>query len=102
MKKYLILLFIIPIINHSSFCQAEFENPRAAIVISKTSFNHHWGVVQMSAHGWGGVMNLAGIPYDCFFVEDFSEETDLNKYNCLVFTQCTYLIMNLMKIFCWF
>ena len=91
MKKYLILLFIIPIINHSSFCQAEFENPRAAIVISKTSFNHHWGVVQMSAHGWGGVMNLAGIPYDCFFIEDFSEETDLNKYNCLVFTQCTYL-----------
>jgi len=91
MRKFIILFFIIPIIDHSSFCQVEFENPKAAIVISKTSFTHHWGVTQMSAHGWGGVMNLAGIPYDCFFVEDFSEDMNLDKYDCLVFTQCTYL-----------
>ena len=91
MKKYIILFFIIPILNQSLYSQIKFENPRAALVISKTSFTHHWGVTQMSAHGWGGVMNLAGIPYDCFFVEDFSEDMDLAKYDCLIFSQCTYL-----------
>ena len=91
MKKYIILFFIIPILNQFLYSQIKFENPRAALVISKTSFTHHWGVTQMSAHGWGGVMNLAGIPYDCFFVEDFSEDMDLAKYDCLIFTQCTYL-----------
>lgn len=91
MRKFIIFLFIIPIINQISYSQVNFENPRAAIVISKTSFTHHWGVTQMSAHGWGGVMNLAGVPYDCFFVEDLSEDKDLSKYNCLIFSQCTYL-----------
>jgi hypothetical protein len=91
MKKYMILFFIIPILCPSLLSQVAFENTRAAIVISKTSFVYHWGVTQMSAHGWGGVMNLAGIPYDCFFVEDFSEDMDLDKYDCLIFSQCTYL-----------
>lgn len=91
MKKLITLLFIISILSQIIFSQISFENPRAAIIISKASFDQHWGVTQMSAHGWGGVMNLAGIPYDCFFVEDFSNETDLSKYNCIIFTQCTYL-----------
>lgn len=91
MKFFFVILAVVPLLIQSVYSQISFENPRAAIVISKTSFTHHWGVTQMSAHGWGGVMNLVGIPYDCFFVEDFSDETDLNKYNCLVFTQCTYL-----------
>jgi hypothetical protein len=45
----------------------------------------------MSAHGWGGVVNLAGIPYDCFFVEDLSASQQLNNYNCLIISQCAFL-----------
>lgn len=91
MKFFSIFLITILILSQSSFCQINFENPRAAIVISKTSFTHHWGVTQMSAHGWGGVMNLSGIPYDCFFVEDLSVEMDLSSYDCMIFSQCTYV-----------
>ena len=91
MKKFILILIIGPILNQISLSQINYKNPQAAIIISKTSFTQHWGVTQMSAHGWGGVMNLAGVPYDCFFVEDFNPETDLSSYGCLVFTQCTYL-----------
>lgn len=91
MKNLLkVILFILISIQFSS-AQVAFENPRIGIVISKTSFTHHWGVVQMSAHGWGGVVNLAGIPYDCFFVEDLTAEMNMDNYQCLIFTQCSYL-----------
>jgi hypothetical protein len=82
---------IVIIIIESAFSQINFEKPRIGIVISKTSFTHHWGVTQMSAHGWGGVVNLAGIPYDCLFIEDLSISQNLEKYNCLIFSQCAYL-----------
>lgn len=91
MKKILYVIISFLFISISTFSQNTFDSPRLAIIISKTSFTHHWGVTQMSAHGWGGIANLAGIPYDCFFTEDLSDETDLKKYNTLIFTQCTYL-----------
>ncbi|HEX9251289.1 MAG TPA: hypothetical protein VF870_03555 [Ignavibacteriaceae bacterium] len=91
MNKFISLLFFSLIIGNSAFCQFNFENPRVAIIISKSSFTHHWGVTQMSAHGWGGVANLAGVPYDCISAEDLSEDMNLKKYDCLIFTQCTYL-----------
>jgi hypothetical protein len=91
MNKFIIILIFFLIFGESTFCQFNFENPRIAIVISKTSFTHHWGVTQMSAHGWGGVVNLAGVPYDCYFAEDLTEDINLKKYDCLIFSQCTYL-----------
>jgi len=91
MNKFVIILIFSLIFGKSAFCQFNFENPRIAIVISKTSFTHHWGVTQMSAHGWGGVVNLAGVPYDCYFAEDLTEDINLKKYDCLIFSQCTYL-----------
>ncbi len=91
MNKLLQLTVVVIIIIESSFSQINFEKPRIGIVISKNSFTHHWGVTQMSAHGWGGVVNLAGIPYDCFFIEDLSISQNLEKYDCLIFSQCAYL-----------
>lgn len=75
-----------------------FENPRMGIVISKTSFQHHWGVTQMAAHGWAGVANLAGMPYDCLFLEDIPRN-DLSSYHALVIAQCGYVADSLyMKL----
>jgi hypothetical protein len=91
MKKFLLLIVFSLTVFQPGFTQIEFENPRIGIVISKTSFIHHWGITQMSAHGWGGVVNLAGIPYDCLFIEDISPERDLKKYDCLIISQCSYL-----------
>jgi len=91
MNKLQYLFFIVIILYQVTFSQISFEKPRIGIVISKTSFIQHWGVTQMSAHGWGGVVNLAGIPYDCFFVEDLSASQQLNNYNCLIISQCAFL-----------
>lgn len=88
--KNIVCLFLF-LLSQLSFAKSSHDNPRAGIVISKASFTHHWGVTQMSAHGWGGVVNLAGIPYSCFFAEDLISETDLSNYDCLIFSQCTYL-----------
>ena len=57
----------------------------------KPAFKHQWGITQMTAHGWGGVVNLAGIPYDCLFIEDINPKNDLAKYDCLIFGQCKYV-----------
>lgn len=88
MKKISFLLVVMGLV---SVCLAQNENPRVAIIISKTSFKQHWGVTQMSAHGWGGVVNLAGIPYDCLFIEDVVAAKSLQKYDCLIFGQCDYI-----------
>lgn len=66
-----------------------FENPRLAIVISRASFDQKWGVTQMAAHGWGAAANLAGIPYDCFFLEDLAA-ADLSRHHTLILAQCSY------------
>ncbi len=65
-------------------------NPRIGIVISKASYRQKWGVVQMSAQGWAGVANLAGIPYDCLFLDEMPDDGGLARYGVLVFTQCGY------------
>jgi hypothetical protein len=62
-----------------------------AILISKTSFTHHWGVTQMAGHGWGGVVNLAGVPYACLFIEDLDGVENIGEFDCLIFGQCNYL-----------
>lgn len=70
---------------------ASFDNPRLGIVISRTSVAQHWGVAQMSAHGWAAVANLAGIPYDCLFLEDLADNKALERYDLLIFGQCNYV-----------
>jgi len=47
-----------------------FEKPLAAIVISQASFQRDWQTTQMSGHGWTGIANLAGTPYDTLFLID--------------------------------
>jgi len=68
-----------------------FDTPRLGIVISRTSADERWGVTQMSAHGWAAVANLAGIPYDCLFVEDLGSGESLARYDLLIFGQCAYV-----------
>ncbi len=68
-----------------------YDTPRVGIVISKTSYQHRWGVTQMCAHGWAGVVNLAGIPYDCLFISDIIQKRDLSRYDALILGQCTYV-----------
>jgi len=67
-----------------------FENPRFGIVISKTSYEQKWGVTQMSAHGWAAAVNLAGIPYECLFLEHLAH-TDLSAFGTLILGQCSYV-----------
>ena len=68
--------------TNSVLAETGLGGPLLAIVISKTSFTHHWGVTQMAAHGWGGIVNLAGIPYRCFFIEDLAGQKNLENYRC--------------------
>jgi hypothetical protein len=80
---------IILLIGLMVFKASAAVSPRLAIVISKTGFSQKWGVTQMAAHGWGAAANLAGIPYNCLFLEDLSE-TDLTRYGLLILAQCGY------------
>ena len=82
--KRIILLIGLLVVEASAV-----ENPRLAIVIGKTGFSQKWGVTQMAAHGWGAAANLAGVPYDCLFLEDLSG-ADLTRYRLLVLAQCGY------------
>ena len=89
--KYWVLVLIILIGVPSVFSDMDDAGPRVGIVISKTSFEHHWGVTQMAAHGWGGVVNLAGIPYECLFIEDLKKIEKPERFDCLIFGQCSYI-----------
>jgi hypothetical protein len=100
MKRQLLFVVIwLFIFNKSLFPEFSFENPRVGIVICKTSFQHHWGVTQMAAHGWAAAVNLAGIPYDCLFLEDISGNKNLADYDLLIFGQCGYVEDDLYKKF---
>jgi len=50
-----------------------------------------WMITQMSAHGWAGVANLSGIPYDCLFISDVVSDQNLSRYDLLIFAQCSYV-----------
>ena len=69
-------------------CPASFEQPRMAIIISDAGFQRDWARVQMSSHGWTGIANLAGIPYDTLFLRDIAASQALGRYRVLVFAQC--------------
>ncbi|HEX9652466.1 MAG TPA: hypothetical protein VGA99_02045, partial [bacterium] len=86
-----LILVILPLLFTSYSLAESFDTPRLGIVISKTSFEHSWGVTQMSAHGWAGIANLAGIPYDCLFMDDIAASKNLETYDLLIFAQCSYL-----------
>jgi hypothetical protein len=64
------------------------ENPRLAVIMSRASFDRAWDVTQMSGHGWVGIANLAGIPYDTLFLEDLAVNEHLSSYRVLVFAEC--------------
>jgi len=85
------ILIVVFLTLSQTFSNVSIDKPRIGIVISKASYTHHWGITQMAAHGWGGVVNLAGIPYDCLFIEDINPENNLKKYDCLIFGQCKYV-----------
>jgi hypothetical protein len=65
-------------------------SPRIGIVISKPAYEHRWSITQMSSHGWAGIAHLAGIPYDCLYLDELTE-SGIAEYNALVITQCTYV-----------
>lgn len=90
-SKLFFRLLIVLAFASSAGAGASAENPRIGIIISKTSFQQRWGVTQMSAHGWSAVTNLAGIPYDCFFLADLPTVKNLNEYDALVIGQCTFV-----------
>jgi uncharacterized membrane protein len=89
--KRLSYLFFVLFLTSAVWAKTGSENPRIGIVISKTSFQQRWGVTQMSAHGWAAVANLAGIPYDCFFLSDLPAAKNLDQYDALTIGQCTYV-----------
>jgi len=92
MKKFGFILILALIFVGTGAGQAiSFEKPRVGIVISKTNFDHRWGVTQMAAHGWAGVVNLAGFPYKTLFIEDIVAADDLAEYSLLIFAQCTFI-----------
>jgi hypothetical protein len=78
-------LLIVPL----SLLGETVENPRLAVIMSRASFDQKWDVTQMSAHGWVGIANLAGIPYDTLFLEDLVAGEHLSRYRVLVFAECT-------------
>ncbi|GAB4362969.1 MAG: hypothetical protein Kow0042_00450 [Calditrichia bacterium] len=97
-KKIIIRVWILIAILLTNIVSAEeaFRNPRVGMVISKSSFQQRWGVTQMAAHGWAAVANLAGIPYDCFFLEEIPG-ADLSRYQTLILAQCGYVADSLYE-----
>ncbi|MBN2367239.1 MAG: hypothetical protein JXL67_13805, partial [Calditrichaeota bacterium] len=89
-SKIIVLIILSGLNFYGLIAETSFKNPRVGIVISKTSFQHRWGVTQMSAHGWAAVLNLAGIPYDCLFLSDLADN-DLTSYDALILGQCGYV-----------
>jgi hypothetical protein len=77
------------------YAQVKYDSPRIGIVIDETSYKQRWGITQMTAHGWAGVANLAGIPYDCFFLSELPANQQLSRYTALVLAQCSYVDENL-------
>jgi hypothetical protein len=59
-----------------------------AIFMGRASYAHSRDSAQMSARGWAGMANMAGIPYDTLFLEDIAVQ-DLARYRLLVFAQIT-------------
>ena len=88
MKHRLQVLSLLFVMTLSALGNSAFDNPRVGIVISRAGVESQWEVVQMAAHGWGATVNLAGIPYDCLFVEDVAGGKDLSRYQALIFAQC--------------
>jgi uncharacterized membrane protein len=84
---FLLSLFLANIVN----AQIRFDSPRLGIVIDETSYKQRWGITQMTAHGWAGIANLAGIPYDCLFLADLPKHQQLSRYTALVLAQCSYV-----------
>jgi len=85
-----VILFILSLMC-SGIYASSFESPRIGIVISKATMQDRWMITQMSAHGWAGVANLAGIPYDCLYISDVCTDQNLLSYDLLVFAQCSFI-----------
>jgi len=83
----LVVLFAIP----STLYAAQFDKPRIAIIVSKTSFEKNWETVQMAAHAWAAITNLAGIPYDTLTLSEVIESDNLEQYRALIIIQCPHI-----------
>ena len=86
---HFVLVLLITLTVPLSSAATDLENPRVAVIMSRASFERQWDVTQMSGHGWVGIVNLAGIPYDTLFLEDLVSGQSLSSYKVLVFAECT-------------
>lgn len=75
----------------ASASPAETESPKAAIVISRTSYFARQGEVSGAAKSWTAIASLAGLPYSTLFVEDLASDNILSDYEVVVLSQCTFL-----------
>jgi hypothetical protein len=95
MKKYYFISLIFYLLSffffQTSQAQTRYDSPRIGIVIDETSYKQRWGITQMTAHGWAGIANLAGIPYDCLFLNELPQNKQLSRYTALVLAQCSYV-----------
>jgi uncharacterized membrane protein len=95
MKKYYLFSLIFILFSFVFFqvgqAQTRYDSPRIGIVIDETSYKQRWGITQMTAHGWAGIANLAGIPYDCLFLKELPQHQNLSRYTALVLAQCSYV-----------
>ncbi|MBS1852386.1 MAG: hypothetical protein JST79_15880 [Acidobacteria bacterium] len=73
----------------AAFATQSFSQPRLGIFLSKASYHQDWETSQLAGHGWVGVANLAGLPYDTLFVEEMPSERELARYSALVFAQAS-------------
>ncbi len=87
MKKLVFGAVLLLLCGAAFASPSTFNQPRAAIFLSKTSYHHDWETSQLAGHGWVGIATLAGIPYDTLFVEEMPDDKELSKYSTLVFAQ---------------
>ena len=92
MKRILSFILIV-LAGIPSFADAavQEESPRAAVVISRTSYSARENEVSGAAKSWTAIAGLAGIPYSTLFVEDLADGSLTDGFDVFVLSQCTFL-----------
>lgn len=103
MKRILSFILIV-LAGIPSFADAavQEESPRAAVVISRTSYFARQDEVSGAAKSWTAIASLAGIPYSTLFVEDLADGSLTDGFDVFVLTQCTFLTDSEYDIVCRF
>ena len=103
MKRILSFILIV-LAGIPSFADAavQEESPRAAVVISRTSYSARENEVSGAAKSWTATASLAGIPYSTLFVEDLADDSLTERFDVFVLTQCTFLTDSEYDVVCRF